>query len=403
MRLVQGSVPVTHPTDYVNEGDAKKLKVSRPSLKAVRSNPNLTLCVNVLLDGTTSKQTIKMLTEICSQHHYIKVMVKGINLFGLNPVAAKLLQKHFSAFISPTTDHIYVSESCFQYLSKWKEICAVASDDSLSLWFYRDIKRSQYIPILPALCRNLLLHVCTHTPTDILSHTLAQLTEEPCRLQSFCLIQSNAVSSRILSSALSAFLAGTCECLEYLQLQSWRFTFIPLDSIVQCSKLRVLCITQTQADFRGNVTAVGSFRPINSVENVLEAVSQLPYLEFFQWSEVLNFTTTGLLCLCNVLTDSFSSLHHFHLCFNYMLLSTTDLENETFSVLNTVLLPLLSGKEGSEEVTTFRYALDGIVDVVLDWLVTVRPGVCFKFDTQLPWATQLEDVLDIDRLFIKHV
>lgn len=343
MRLVQGNVPGIHHRDYLSDSDAKRLGVSRPHLKTCKSNTRepLTLCVNILLNDTTSKRTIETLTEICSQHQWVDVKLKGVNLLGLNSAVLKKFHLAFNTLISPITDCVYSTKSCFRYL---------------------------------------LLYSAEQS--ENLAATLSQLIIEPCRLRAFCLLQTNADISDVLSSSLSTFLVHSCEYLEYLQLQYWSLTLISLDALLQCSRLRVISISEAWRLSK-------LFRSRHSVEDVLTAVSQLPHLEFFQWCETINFTTAGLLCLHNLLNDSFKSLQHFHINFMYVLLSTTDLVNITFSVLSDILIPLLNGKEGSEEVTTFRFAFEGIVDILLDWLFKLRSNVCFKLGQQVSHATEL--------------
>ena len=343
MRLAEGDFPGIHHRDYISDNDAKKLRVSRPHLKTCKSNTRkrLILCVNILLKDTTSKKTIETLSRIFSQCQWVDVRLKGVYLLRLNSAVLQKFHLAFKALITPITE---LNESRFRYL-----VLYTLSEQSESI-----------------------------------AATLSQLTIEPCRLRVFCcLLQRNADISKVVVSALSSFLIHSCEHLEYLQIQYWSLTLISLDALLQCSKLRVISIGEAKGE------QSKQFMSRHSVEDVFTAVSQLHHLEYFQWSENINLTTAGLLCLHNLLSSSFKTLQHFHINFMYVLLSTTDLMNKTFSVLSDILVPLLNGKQGSEEVTTFRFSFEGIVDTLLDWLFRLRSNICFKLGQQKSYAIEL--------------
>ena len=382
LNLVNGRVPVIHLCDYVNDREAEILGLSRPQLSRPQLScsplqPPVSLHVNLMLDDTATKPTIDALVEICSHRQWVEVKLKGLNILGLNPAVLKKFQLNFNALMSPIIDHVYLTGACFREL---KEIQSISS----TLWVSCDAS----LPTIPGNCINILL--ASHEGNNQLTKTLHELSTEPQCLQAFCIMQQGLELTDALSAALSIFLQTVSGSLEYLQLQRWSFTSTDLKSLLQCTKLRVLSITEE---------CLPTFTlPKRRASDIFTAISELPYLEFFQWSESLNLVTADLLSLRHLLRDSLRSLNHFHIGILWLHLSTTDLENESYSPLGEVLLPLLSGKEGSDMCSTYRFSLTN--DRILEWLSVLRPQVCFRVGWKVKEVTELHKAATVyDHLY----
>ena len=354
------------------------LEIYTPQLTAP-----LALYINLLLDDTTTKQTIHALTEICSQHRWIMVTLKGINLLGVNSTSLEKFHLVVDTLISPRTEHVYLTETCCRDLKGWQG----ASGNDLSLWLSREASLPPTPCIIPVNCRDLLISTPEHSRQLVM--TLSVLTTEQRSLRSFCLLRQSMDISDTLSTTLGVFLVSVSGSLEYLQLRRWSFTATDLNTLYQCSKLRVISVTEDCGSSVFN-------SPKHSVSDILTVISQLPHLEFMHWSENLNLPTAGLLGLYRLLTDSFKSLRHFHIYFTSLLLSTTDLENESYFVLKqNLLVPLLSGLEGSEPFTTFMFVFEKIQDSLSKFLSLQRPDVCFKLSQQVSHAIELHEAVSV--------
>ena len=381
LNLVNGRVPVTHLCDYISDKEAQKLHISRPHLKncAVPHSSPLTLYVNILLDHRTSKQTIDSLVEICSHCKWVDVKLRGINVFDVRSALLEKYRAVFDTLISPVVEHMYLTEWCFGGGNEWH---TMTYNERFSLWVSNSATQDSELLIMkiPVGCKNLLISTYRRSPA--LTKTLTELTRNSRTLRAFCLMRHNTDISQHLSTALDNFLVSVSENLEYLQLRCWSFTSTDFSSLQQCLKLRVLSVTE---DYWSS--ALNS--PKHSVSDILTALSQLPHLEFIQWSENLNLTTYGLFCLYNLLNNSFNSLQHFHVRFQFLILSTTDLENEAYTVMTSVLQPILCGLEGCESCTSFIFHFEKIHSTLSKWLSALRPEVCFRLCKEVSQAIEL--------------
>lgn len=383
LNLVNGKVPVTHYSDYMTPKEAQTFGVYRPKLEHSYSSSNhpLVLYVNIMLDASVSKQEIATLVEVCSQRQWVQVNIRGLTLLGVSPRA--LDTPPFHTVLNHTTlEHIYFTEdSCEELVHMW----SFATMTSLpSLWLscepHSTPSYHSIIPLLTRIPRIGSFLLATSQRASELGAKLSKLAGQFLTIQAFCLLRQEVVLPRDLRQGLATFLLSISEQLEYLQLRRWSLTSTDLDSLLRCSNLRVLCVTEECGETVPHI-------PIHSASDIFVALSQLTFLEFFQWSENINMTTSGLLSLYNLLTLSLHSLRHFHMHLPFLLLSTTDLQNEEYSVLGYVLLPLLTGKTGDESCTTYRFYLDN--EVVNEWLVILRSEVCFRLCKQVECVTEL--------------
>lgn len=349
--MVRGIVPATS----CHSDSSSDAVISRPHLQ--NNQPPLSLFVSVILKGS---EDIRALNVMCTHSQCLEVKVKGVNALMPSEEDLTIISSHF-------VGHAHLSD-----VNGWE---TYAPDGSLSLW----VASSEAYKV-PLSCKDLLLLGSKSSHT--LANEISALSNQPLSLRSFSLLwQSSGGTATLVTEALVLLLENVSLSLEYLQLQWLSFTSVQLGWIQKCSKLRVLSITSPDDS--------GSTRPKHSVPEILTTVSQLPLLEFFHWSEGLNLTTHSLSCLHDCLLNEFRKLSHFHVSFSSVLLSTTDLVNDKYSVLKCVLVPLVGLKEGSEAVTTYIFSLEHIKGVILDWLISLRPQVCFKLGKQVSQLHEL--------------
>lgn len=372
---MNGTDPVTSLRDYVSDKEAQTLKVFRPQLKS-QQHPPVKLYINLMLDDTTSKQTVAMLARICSQQQWVQVVVKRINMLGLSSNILKKIQPNLDALLSPMTDHVYLTETCLRELGN-----ITAASPSFSLWVSCNTTLSSQLPVISGNCVSFLL--ATQERTQQLAVRLSELSVQSLALRAFCILRQRNEISEDLCKALGSFLLSVSTSLEYIQLRRWSLLSTDLESLVQCSKLRVISITEDCEKVSSSNSS------IHSPSDIFLALSQLPNLEFFQWSESINLTTAALLSLHHLLCNSVRSLQHFHVCLKLLLVSTTDLEAESYFVLSDVLLPLLKGKEGDESCTTYMFPFENTR--VLGWLCMLRPEVCFRLCKEVECVIQLHE------------
>lgn len=290
----------------------------------------------------------------------------------------KKLRLNLGALLSSVTDHMYLTDVCFRELTEIENVTTALH--SFSLWVSCDITLPLKLPTIPSNCTGFLL--ATRENSHRLATKLSDLSLERRTLQALCLLlwRQRIEMSDGLCGALGSLLLSVSSSLEYLQLRCWSLISTDLESLLQCSKLRVLSVTEECVKSHFN-------RPRHSASEIFTAISQLPHLEFFQWSESINLTTAALLSLHHLLCDSVRSLQHFHVSLIHLLLSTMDLENKSYSPLIDVLLPLLRGKEGNESCTTYIFPFEN--DIVLQWLSVLRPEVCFRLGNQVECVSEL--------------
>ena len=392
LNLVRGTVPVTHHSDYLTDREAKTMGISRPHLQdrgnqvAVEGQPPLDLFVNLLLDNTTSGDTVTSLCEVFSFYQWVKVKLKGVNLLELTKESLlKQLHAVLDVLIDTGTDHIFVSDPF-----EWKKFVADPSRPP-SLWAYcRDIHR---FPIrLDA--RDLLF--ITPQNKGVVNGLLSLLKFwKGRRPRAFCLLchsdqdtASNIVGYgcaeedllSYISEHLSLFLEMWSSSLEYLQLCHWSLYSTHLDTLKMCSKLRVLSIVGRKKQKRSYSSRLLK----NSVSEVLTAVSALPQLEFFQWEEhKIVLDITDLCCIHDFLQDCFRPLGHFHVCVSDVQLSEEDWEKNVG-----LLEPLRGGLEGKESENVQLMA----------WLTSLRPDVCFRLGSLTELSTGLAQAANMDHI-----
>ena len=138
-----------------------------------------------------------------------------------------------------------------------------------------------------------------YTALDILCETCCQITAlTPNIIRPF---HPTKHQKEKLGSCL-LHLQGT---LEYLRLESWPLTRVPLESLCLCSNLRVISITV--------VNRIYTPRSNCSVSKILQMLAYISCLDFFEWSENINIQTGDILCLYQLLKGSLPCLRHWHM------------------------------------------------------------------------------------------
>ena len=383
LNLVSGKVPGIHGRDYITAQEAHILGLYRPDLRSFTSVDHrpLVMYISLMLTSKTSKRDMANLEKVLSQTQWVQVKIKGLTLLGLS---SKVLSNFpVNVVSSATVCHMYLSELCCDQLSEMWDLTTMPLLHSL--WVSNEQSHIHHHPMISILAKlpklgSLSLLMATSQRANELGSKLSKLAGQMLSIKAFCLLRQDVAHTSDLCQALDAFLWSTSEKLEYLQLWRWSLSAINLDSILHCCNLRVLCVTEESTD-------CGSRHVYHSISDILAAITQLTYLEFFQWSENINMTTAGLLTLHGFLSTSAGCLKHFHVHLPYLLLSTVDLASEKFSVLSGILLPLLDGKVGNEVCSTYLFNFDN--EVFQNWLQILRPDVCFRLNRDIGSVKEL--------------
>ena len=319
-----------------------------------------------------SRSALELFTEASSQSEWFQVVLRGLDLTELGP------------------KHIYHAMHTL-YLEELEDLLLVASS-------FVDVQPQFHLPKPLTLWLNTrfgLSNIHSHTILQSVSGFLCVSDTSDLEqvfhlvakknLKVLCLFrsQSNSLQRKHIES-LAECLLNLSESLIYLQLRSWHLTSMPMDVLTLCRHLRILSITESLD--RGNSQPFSL--PLYTVSDVFNSLSQLIALEYFEWTETINMRTIDLLSLRRLLLDAVPHLQHWHISLSYLLLSTVDLENEDYAVLDTILVPLLEGKTGDESCTTYRFSLEG--DVFRSWVHSLRPGVCFRIGKDVLYRSHLQ-------------
>lgn len=203
--------------------------------------------------------------------------------------------------------------------------------------------------------------------SQLVNNVLIALMAQNASVNSFSVLPWAVSPQNVRSTrdVFGQFLCANCTKLEYLHLQRYWLTLLPLDSLQKCANLRVLSVTTSGQHYNSATTVV----------EVFETLQQLHSLEYLEWSEPLNLFTRHLLPLHSLLTTSLPALQHWHWAMMNIVLSTTDLDNSEMLPVQPLLRVLLSGKISSPSCSTYKFTLDNYH--FNQWLENLRPKVCF--------------------------
>ena len=354
--LLRGKYPGTHPFDYLNSSDAVKCRRTRPRLPFnVPTFQQVKLYITLSLDD--KKHVLKATNQI--EYSWFQLCITHLDL-----------------------------SSCRLQQSE----CGLALRE-LNLSHLRYLLlRMNNLPAVPHITHPFTLQLIVVPPLEKLSHKLTLegvflfFNGRPHLLYDTSLVLSDyPIKSVTINGPMQITMSGVMHPvpekyqspdLQYLQLSTSIFNFVPLDYLVTCSQLRVLSILP-------GIGHLGS--TYHGVCDVVRCISQLSNLAFLEWDSDMNLRTGDLLAFHHALTASMFSLDHCHIRFPFILLSTTDLENAQFSPIISVLARHLTDLEGDDSCSTFKFTLDGFG--LREWLTSLRPDVCFrmKVDTHLSY------------------
>ena len=361
-KLVCGAFPGRHTSDYLSAEDLLKVRGRpRPHLSHVcRPASRTKIYVNISIQ---SPSMLERVLKSSAESKWFHLVLKGLDLTLLDP-------KH----IISALHNLDLSELRDLYLSAVPDttagLCLLsvlsALPQPLTLWVFNHVG---ILPILQSVCSLRGLLATSNSVYDDLANANSNLK---------VLAVLNASSASVGMKRVTACLQSVCKSLEYLQLRYCLLTEA-FTAVQMCSHLRILSVTHTGSSHTGSTQF---YRP--NLSHVFEALGRLSCLEFFEWRESLNMQTKDVLSLHRLLHDALPKLRHWHMHLPYLLLFTTDLENQDYGPIMPLLLSLLEGKTGDESCVTYKFSFES--EAFKTWLCLLRLDVCFrcgKYTSQL--------------------
>ena len=386
--LIRGEYP-TMPNDNSNiENTSSTItKVARPitllNIKSARVP--ITIHINISFHAKLSTEVLTLLSVPSSKTHF-KVAVSGVDITSNTLTSQEVNRILETLRLEPST------------LLKVIHINPALIDDSVhihlpslqpqgSLWLYipQGTEESQHcIDACTSILGDTkslkdLIVVCTDSST--VQTTLTAVSNK-CKINSLSLLKDTTINvpsattvtvnmTEIMRTSLPCFADG----LEYIQLHQTTLADLPLSTLQNCSKLRVLSISETDSS--------QFFKLPNTLSDCFNAIANLNCLQYFEWAANCNLRAVDVLALYQLLSDSLPLLQHCHLYLLYMLLFTTDLDKVEYKPIMSVLHCLLKGLAGDDSCSTYRFSFMGRKFVY--WLHTVRPSACIKCDSILKY------------------
>lgn len=351
-KLARGEFPGRHASDYISHRDTSKFGhvCHRPLIPPNSSDHLICIYVDLIIDSLLS---LEACSEAILHPSWFQIVVKGIRPTELD--TRRISEAVHTPGCSKVDTLLLNGCGSFVGVQSYVSLCKQLQPSNL---------------LLVGCCRvSPLLGVLNQLNSLVLeSSAFYELAQVQCQVKAFTAI-TDVSSNR--HQLLAKCLFNLREGLHYLSLQRSRLTDLPLDSISHCQHLRVISVL-SPLDDGGPVFS----HIVQTASDVFKALSHLRQLEYFEWSETINLRTVDLLSLHTLLLDSLPHLNHWHLGLSFLLLSTTDLEQETFAPLSPLLLTLLSDRVGDDSCTTFRFGLEN--EEISRWLNSLRPSVCFK-------------------------
>ncbi len=351
-KLAKGEFPGRHASDYISTRDAAKVGRSsqRPRIPPNTTHHCIKLFVDLVID---SLPCLEALTLAISHSTWFQIVVKGVRPTELN---LNTVVRAVHALNCTEVDTLLLCGSvCRDDIQSQVSLCKLLQPSNLGL-----IGCCRVAPLLQAV---------NHLNSLILvSSAIYELTQTRCRIRALTAVTDVSSSQHHLATCL----LNLRQWLQYLSLQSSKLTDMPLEAVAKCRNLKVVSFVQSPREDYGTTFS----GPMQMASNVFEALSHLTQLEYFEWAQTINLRTVDLLALHKLLLDSLPCLNHWHMGLSFLLLSTTDLDGDTFAPLSPLLLALLKDKVGDESCTTYRFGLEN--RVVYSWLDSLRPSVCFR-------------------------
>ena len=309
------------------------------------------------------QEVLEAVTKLVVGSIHFRVVYSGVAFS--SPVLQERFFRHTNGL---QLNELYICPSTGIRTNETKSSVCLAR--SGILWLGTDVT------FLPSVYRVLFSRFQIHGGTPPIQLVVTQLSNNPlialmaqnASVSSFSVLPLGVSTQNVRSTrdVFGQFLCANCAKLEYLHLQHYWLTLVPLDSLQKCANLRVLSVTTSGQHYHSETTVV----------QVFETLQQLHSLEYLEWSEPLNLFTRHVLSLHGLLTTSLPRLQHWHWAMMNIVLSTTDLDNSEMLPLQPLLRALLSGKPSSPSCSTYKFTLDN--HHFNQWLENLRPKVCFS-------------------------
>ena len=358
-KLMCGEFPGRHTSDYLSSEDLVKVRGSpKPHLSHVCASTSSCsiLYVNIPIH---SPRMLERLLKSSAESKWFHLVLKGLNLTLLDPkYITSALQK---LDLSELRD-LHLSTSLGTDTACLLPVLSTLPQ-SLSLWLSNNLTPNDMLPILQSVgyLRCLLV-------TSKSFPVFEDLANANCNMKALTVILSAPSGISKYLNRVTTCLQSISKSLEYLQLRSCLLSSI-FAAVQTCSRLRVLSVSPSGGSYSGST-------PHPNMFNVFKMLAQLSSLEFFEWTESLNMQTKDILSLHRLLSDALPKLQHWHMNFPYLLVFTTDLENQEYGPIMPMLQSLLEGKTGDESCVTYKFSFESEAFQV--WLSSLRLNVCFR-------------------------
>ena len=370
-KLIKGEFPVRHPSDYISSTDKKVYSFVKPTLGGTRTK----ICI-VLNIGITSRESFMLFQEAVPNSIIFDTVFSGINIQSLEHCA---LSETLHFFSGPNYDSIILDPSLFNseiYLADSCGVPRLRRDGCLCL--------NTQAAFLPSeMCKILLSKILGNCSSSSISLVLTQYRSDilsallllpSVRLRAVRIIPLVDPPIQTMTEGVGALCKVLNEnegILEYLQLDRFSVTFVPMLSLEKCINLRVLNITQR----RDKGVLLKHMR--SSVIRLFNSLQKLQNLEYFEWCDDVNLVNKDLISMKNALTNFLPNLLHWHLRCCRIMLFRSDLTSSNDEEGTTELLRQLMGdKTGDESCDTYLFPIRNIHFV--NWLEIARPNVCFN-------------------------
>lgn len=175
--------------------------------------------------------------------------------------------------------------------------------------------------------------------------------------------------------------------LEYLHLQSWLPTCMPLNPLYSLTNLRVLSITAFLTGIHDS--------PSHTFVQLFQGLSHLEKLEYLELHQPLHLAAGDLVVIQNTLLNSLPNLQHCHMNFSFLALTRADLDvpanAPVAQLIRSFFMTMARGGSllyRTEEKFTIGEKSTALL-LMKRWLSQLRPSVCFKVGVEMNYTSHL--------------
>ena len=362
LRLARGEYPVRcHPSDYVSwEEHTPMYRQSLQVLPPTHTQPRLIVSLALSLPAQADS-----IIRLYSGMQYFNIEISGCDL-GLLHVSH--VPRLLSAIQNSSLSILKVYSYQLLNIVQKSEHLPLSSRTKLSLISDHDqsIQFGDHLHHLISRCdieRVLIIMEYTERYPHSLIDPLANISSFS--LKGWHLQETEEADQ---TDGLPLFIERNKSHLDYFVIDAC-LTLMPqcLKVLSLCARLKVLSVTQRNFERR--------LRMDCSPATIFSTIGSLARLEYFEWAENIVLRTEDLVALHRTLCHCLPNLQHLHLHGFKVLLSTTDLGKAENEPIMELLLSLLTGKEGDERVSTYKFSFTS--DNFKYFIATTRPNVCF--------------------------